>query len=374
MLYSTITSPAQNMINGAAQNQWFVQDLLEICYTPLLQAPTGTEAFVPWVAEALNKMQELFKIIADGPPLPGSNLQELLNAATQQYLEEVAALWPLDTLAKVLTPQMDVVLQVDDAIHALPLAHILVADRPLYQYVRSVRTSISMLLTMLQQEAERNFLAEETNPPQLLAVSWFDECDRARDAAKWLHHGHFLLANEYGMACYAAADNPPGTLGGISAALANGKTFRVMTVCGHGNRHKMGVKLRNELLWDGGGCNLSNVEWLLMVSCSIGRLVQSGDRDVEGFCIKLALHRALSVLACRWTINSLEACTFTNEVVHRYLRLHKQLDEQYGTERDCLRARALNDARKYFLGDGSKAAHLQVGLNTIGAFELYGIG
>lgn len=365
----------QNMINRAVQERWPGLDIIETCYSPLLQAPVTTEAFVPWVAEALAQLQELFEVVAVGPPPARTSLEGLLNAATKQYLEEVAALWSLDKLAAVLTPQMDVVLQVDDVLHAIPMAHIQVAGRPLYQYVRSVRTSISLLLTMLQQEAERKFLVEEADSQQLLVVSWFDEGDRARDAAKWLHHGHFVLAKDYAMTCYAASDDPPGTLGAVSAALASGKIFRVVTICGHGNRHHMGIKLRNDRLWDGGGCDLSKVGWLLMVSCSIGRLAQSGERDVEGFCVKLALHRALSVLACRWTVNSLEACTFANEVVQRYLRFHKELDVQDGVQGECSRARALNDARKYFLGDGDQeAGYPHVGLNTIGAFELYGIG
>lgn len=378
-----ITKPNGQQLFGVIQqmvdtvftmNQHFTLGLLETCVTPMLQAPDDSEEFVSWAVEAARRVKEFQTILAAEPPV-FVNLQDILNTATRQCVEEIAEVWNLDMLTTVLIPQMDMILQLDDTLHALPLAHLLVAGRPLYQQVRSMRTSISLLLTLLQQEAEQKFWTGRVENRQLLVVSWFEEGDHSREVVKWLHHGHLTLAETYGMTCYAAADDPPGTLGAISAALASGKTFHVMTICGHGNRHRMGIKLRNEQLWDGGGCDLSKVGWLLMVSCSIGRLAQSGDRDVEGFCVRLALHRALSVLACRWAVNSLEACVFANKVVRRYLHFHEELDKQRMTDSECLRARALNDARKYFLdNDPQELPHPSVGLNTIAAFDLYGIG
>src|SRR5439155_13812476 len=116
--------------------------------------------------------------------------------------------------------------------------------------------------------------------------------------------------------------------------------------CGHGNEHHAGVAL-GPGLWNGQGRDLSQVELLLLVSCSMGRVRATGACDVEGFCVQLALQRARSVLACRWPVQCQQAPDVANEVLAHYLRLREEAGVQGGEALTAvqLRARALSLAR-----------------------------
>jgi hypothetical protein len=87
--------------------------------------------------------------------------------------------------------------------------------------------------------------------------------------------------------------------------------------------------------------------------------------------VQLALQRARSVLACRWPVQCQLAADVANEVLAQYLRIRKEHVVQSGEALTAarLRARALNLARAELLKDGRDDY-----LNTIAAFELYGLG
>ena len=173
------------------------------------------------------------------------------------------------------------------------------------------------------------------------------------------------LAERFGLESLAGADRTTGTVGAIRAALEEKRSFAVASICGHGDFERAGIVLGGaadeEVLWEGQGCDLSGVDWLLLVSCSIGRASRTGDLDVEGFCVQLAVHRARSILACRWPVLAVEAAAFANEAVRQYLELEGQPER---------RARALAAAR-HAVCEGERPL---VGLNTAAAFELYGLG
>ncbi len=352
-----------------------VYSLWLLCCGKLWNPPKTVADYDQWADTEVDRLRIWLGYIDDmGQKSSGTEQSRLRDQITQDYIHEVAAIWNVDPLREILTVNVDLVLQVDDALHAVPLAYLPVGGRPLYQQVRSLRSTYSVLLQILQQEAAQDFQRADQATERMLVVSWFDAEDHARNGVKRLHQGHFHLAKQFGLEYYGAADNPESTIGVITAALEKYLAFRVVTICGHGHEREAGVKLRNADLWQGNGCDLSQVELLILVSCSIGRTSQSGDLDVEGFCVQLAIHRALSVIACRWPISSQESSAFANEIVHQYLLLRNQAPEP-NVHTGCLRARALNAARKVFGGnDQNLAAQAQTGLNTIAAFELYGLG
>jgi hypothetical protein len=178
------------------------------------------------------------------------------------------------------------------------------------------------------------------------------------------------LSRRHGLEWYAAAVDPEGTTALLFAGLDLGG-FRAVSVCGHGNEYHAGVELGpGRQLWDGQGRDLSGVELLLLVSCSLGRIASTGERDVEGFCVQLALQRARSVLACRWPVQCQQATDVANEVLAHYLRLREDIGIQAGSSLTAarLRARALNLARTELLKDARDDY-----FNTIAAFELYGL-
>jgi len=286
-----------------------------------------------------------------------------LNTLTSIFLRNVAEIWDLALLETVLTPETDLVVQADDALHAVPVAWLQLNDQPLYHRVRSVRASLAPQLDALLKELDLEPPA--TAERRLLSISYFKPKDPAREAGKWLHHGHLRLADRFGAICVAGADVKTGTVGSVRAALEQYGSFATAAICGHGDFEQAGIRLGGEegeeIPWQGQGCDLSRVGWLLLVSCSIGRVSRTGDLDVEGFCVQLAVHRARSILACRWPVLCDEAVAFANEAVSQFLELDDQPDR---------RTLALAAARRT-LCEGEDPL---VGLNTAAAFELYGLG
>lgn len=333
---------------------------------PVLDPPES-ELFPAWTHETLAELRTAEGFLARGGRWPGRP-RDLLDSATVAYLRRVAGLWDLTPLAGFLGPETDVVVQVDDILHAVPVAFLPVAREPLHLRVRSVRSSLSPLLDSLVGE----LLGDGVRSRRLLSLSRFETEDPARLGACWLHHGHLRLAADlahHGYEAVAGADRTGGTLGTLRAALERYRGFTVASVCGHGDYERAGIVLGGEdggqSLWQGDGCDLSGVDWLLLVSCSIGRAKRSGSLDVEGFCARLTAHRARSLLACRWPVLAVEAAAFANETVKHYLEL---LEEQ--ADPAPLRAIALARARRG-IAAGEKPL---VGLNTAAAFELYGLG
>ncbi|MFE5831567.1 CHAT domain-containing protein [Streptomyces sp. NPDC056508] len=307
------------------------------------------------------RLADRFRELLDATPAPGPELDALvglleaapdLDGVTARYLAEVAGIWPVDSLADAVTEDTDLVWQLEDVLQAFPVAHHPLADgTPLYLRIRSSRVSLSLLLTIVQQRVDREFAGRAG---RLLALSSFDPDDPAARYEPWFHHGLRQLAGE-DLTCLHAAVDPPGSAGALRAALDADPAYDVVSVCGHGSADDAAVELADGV-WRGDGCDWREVRLLVLVSCSVGGLEQVEDREVEGLCVRLALHRARSVLACRWPVAAPQAIAFAREVVARFLVAD-------GPHR---RARAVNEARRHFAGAGR--------LNTTAAFELYGIG
>jgi hypothetical protein len=309
----------------------------------------------------------------------GRSLGQIVDEITHDFLGEVASLWDLGPLAEVAMRGDHLVLQVEDALQAVPLAHYPLPDgSALYTHVRSVRASLSVLVSLLQRQLERDL---RPRPGRVLTVpSFLRRDDAARPSTRWLHHGQRWLAEHYRLTSLHAADRPAGVPGTVRTALDPHRdppdnvakpAFRVATLCGHGSTREAGLVLADGP-WRGDGCDCTRVDLLILLSCSVGRLNQVGDLDAEGLCVELALCRARSVLACRWPVLSLPAVAFVNEVAHHYLESTHPDAPLVGT--DCARAEAVQRARLRFLGpDGRPGGKHPIGLNTVAAFELYGL-
>ena len=72
----------------------------------------------------------------------GAERRSALNEATEAYLRRIAGLWDLSSLSTALTSETDLVVQADDALHAVPVAWIPFENGPLYRRVRTVRASL----------------------------------------------------------------------------------------------------------------------------------------------------------------------------------------------------------------------------------------
>ncbi|OWK40991.1 hypothetical protein [Fimbriiglobus ruber] len=338
-------------------------------------------------------------------------LTAYLDAATAEFLAAVAAAWPLAEVAAALdrVPDHDVVVQVDDALHGVPVAFLRHDDRFLFERVRSMHAVLSLSLVEWLEDVDRGEWHDTRDEPDnILSLSWFARGDDGpRNGAVLLHRGHQRLAPPgSGRTWYSSADHPPGTHACLARGLRAHRAFRVVSVCGHGHGGLSGIEL-GDGVWNGSSllrkdgdtwrasraCDLRGIELLIQVSCSVGRVRQSGLQDVEGFCVELATHRARSVLAGLWPLHSLDAPAFANDVAGHYLRLRDEVvrgataarpaayagtDSRPGAAaRDPCEARpragAVAAARHQWLAD-TRAGRPAVGLNTVAAFELYGLG
>jgi hypothetical protein len=293
-----------------------------------------------------------------------------LDRATNEFLYWVYRHWDLSPLLPHLKPDLDLVLEVEGVLHAVPAAFLPVGAW-LFERVRSVRASLSLLITLLH-DAEPG--PADCGESSLITVSWFDPVDQDRQAIGrgewWLYAGQCYLANRERMRWRTASRDPEGSAESIREGLRGGTPVRLLTVCGHGCASPAGVHLRDNHAWNGLGCDFSRVDWLLLVSCSVGRLRQVPGGpvvpDVTGFVANLVAQRARAALACRWPVHAIQAPWFANAVADEYL------DSSQQTGR-ADRAAALARARRKFFGNAAKAYGV-IGLNTLAAFELYGEG
>jgi hypothetical protein len=315
----------------------------------------------PWM-----RMGAILAAIGEGELVRG------LDLITSELLESVAAHLDLRDLGRQMDAETDVIVEVEGPMHAIPIPLIRLGVRRFFEGVRSVRTSLSLLIDVLQTRAAAR-PAGSAGRERLVTVSWFPENDAAAAGAVWLHHGQEVLAERFDLLWESASDSPPGGSAAIRDALVDGSAVKLLTVCGHGNLYGPGVRLKDDEVWTGRGCDFDKVDWLLLVSCSLGRVRHTGVAgdagdegeapDVEGFIAHLLARRVRSVLACRWPVHGSQAARFANLAASAYLAADDSRTES------SRRAAALNSARARVLGNGS--SH---GINTVAAFEIYGQG
>jgi len=332
--------------------------------------------------------------------------------------------WPLDELYAALegAEKKDLIIQTEDVLHGVPVAFLRNGGQFLFERVESARSVLSLsLLDWLGDLDRRAFRDTLDVPDKILSLSWFKGDDHAaRRGAERLHEGHRRLSRQSPRAgidrspeWYSAADKPKGTHGCLARGLATHDVFRVVSVCGHGMSQLSGIEL-GDGIWNGSSlleaadngwirrdaCDLLGIEFMIQISCSIGRVQQTEEQDVEGFAVELAVNRARSVLAGLWPLHSENSPAFANEVVGHYLRLRAEAVRDAGAEFEgfcredsslrgntraltswishrlsdsCPRARAVAAARREWLAGIREGADLP-GLNTAAAFELFGLG
>lgn len=341
---------------------------LDAILTPLLAPPREWIEFDQWADTVPRELGTVLELFMSPARLLSASQPTILNRATDELLAEVGRHCCLDELQGHLkSDHTNLVIQASDAWHGVPVAYLPLAGAPLFQQVRSIRSSFSTLLDELAQRIEESLPEEHRMPQNLLCVSWFDAEDPCWSQAFELHRAH----HELGPVCYAAAQDPQGRTTTLLRGIQT-RPYRVVTVLGHGTDR--GVKLAPDIengppgYWRGQGIDLTAVELLLLVSCSFGRVRETGERDVDGFCVEQAIHRCRAAIACRWPVLADEAVRFANKLVQKYVERARGESAHL----PALRALAVNDARKHFFGAASPKG--RVGLNTAAAFELYGLG
>jgi hypothetical protein len=327
-----------------------------------------------------------------------------LDVATQRLLEDLDRLLPVGPLIRSLRSVDDLVIWPDDILLAVPFPFLKVHERDgnfryLFETVGTIRTIISPLLDAWMRKSESARQSDQR--PVILSLSHFPSAgngnehpDDLREFAAELHlrqafadlqerHGDRV---EWRMACgeNGRHDVLARTLEGLGP-----RPIALVAVCGHGRQTPQGVVLADGI-WDGSeiwnpendlawrttpACSLENIDFLMEISCSIGRLKQAGFQDVNGFCANLFLNRARSVLAGRSTLHASEGIHLAAAIGSEYLR-------EYGRDevrrrplwQSRTRGQAVANVRRAWAAATRQGKELPYGLNTLANLDLFGLG
>lgn len=342
-----------------------------------------------------------------------SELHERLASALDNLLAELSTILPIATIATHLRPDDHLLLQVEGVLHAIPLAMLhaggaaVSREKFLCEQVSTLQVipSLLALADLRQAETAANF---DSSRPQLLSLSSLDrddpretpvaqlfECQQAALRAELL--GQTPIAIDWTI----AGNDPPGSYRTLQTMLAERRAIPLATLVGHGSSSPGGMLLQASLpeareryeLWTGSELwtatsertatramteDLAAVQLLLQVSCSIGRIRQSGLQDFDGFCIRLFESGLRSTIAARWRIHGSQAVLLATEIARDYLtRRMRESDAPTNHRRDraeslaAVRLRWIHELRS---SDAATAARARERSATLAAFELFGLG
>ena len=308
-----------------------------------------------------------------------------LESLTSEFVDRVSRLACLSNLPDLGKQGIKHLVIAADGMHAaIPWAHLKSGGTPLGQQVDSVRFSFSPMIDRLLETIENQRKLEES-AVAVLGVTSFEENDpkeveRKTKAGETVDCGGvagYLLHNQLRRSVeapfrYEAAALSPVANPEWFQHQVNSEEYALVCLMAHGDREKRSISFRDGA-WDG-IAPLEGVDFLILGSCSTGHI--EGVLDSDGFCIQLLISGARSVLAPRWDVSAAETPVFINAVAKEYLNLCR--DPAYNDL--PRRAIALNRVRQmiwqsHLNSSGPEHQELsRISLNTVAAFELYGLG
>lgn len=331
-------------------------------------------------------------------PANGVCLEVTLDNVTENLINLAGLELCLDWLPGILDDRSDLAIWVEDELLEVPIEFIRPSggEKYLFEYVGSVRNTVTPWLDH-EMLAREQVIKWESLPPLVLSLSSFESNSDSEICIEWELMKHYRAIEEKfdGVFEWRTANSLLKTKGGhdvLGRTLHECKEQRVavLTVCGHGHSDPSGVRLADGI-WDGsevwsvdpdrpnswlvrGGTDLSRIDFLVQVSCSIGQPSQDGSRDVMGFCVELFINRARAILAGRWELHAGHSLEHTTAVVTRYLDRYSEISKSAGDlSPELPRARAVSDARKTWAVE-RRQGETAIGLNTVAAMALYGLG
>jgi hypothetical protein len=296
--------------------------------------------------------------------------REALDAASRAHLKVVAGAMDLGSLWPAFTSdqwnETDVIFQVPGPLLTAPVAWLAFGpdNSPLFEKVASTSSVTSLTL---RDHAER---AARAPQHAALSIHWEEPARRKATGGMYRVQADMIeIGREHGWDVYCLGDAPTATATNLRRALRDAeRRFGLVLVNAHGLQGRFGVRLAGPSDWRGDGSNLDDVDLLLLLACSVGRLRQDGTRDVEGLYAELAAHHGRTVIAARWPIADNETASLGSAIVREYLAEVAKLNGNGERLPVFARARALNRARRLAIASGAVSMHLAA------AFEIFGLG
>jgi hypothetical protein len=350
------------------------------------------------VREAIQQFERELTLVWN-PPQPrsgGKSSRELRDQAAKQFLDVIGQVIDAADIAQHLAKEDELIVWPDDDLFGIPFSMLEYStdegSRFLFEKVETIRTIVSPLVDhRLQQEAASKPVSERR---AMVTVSHLGDAGHSF-VEKFMHSQFAEVLQRTGRQFEIWGEDETLANGDvISKRLSDLADVRIalMAVMGHGERVPQGVRLGDEI-WDGSATygldkdgmwlakrtnDLSNVDFWLQISCSIGRLRQNGLHDATGFCVNLFRSRAEAVLAGRWTLHAGEGIQFAGDVARHYLqtypRDHEPMESLWQSR---IRSRAVAAVRKAWatqMRACDTTDSPKYGIETVANMDYYGLG
>lgn len=320
---------------------------------------------------------------------------QLLDQAAQEFLTSVQSVWNLESIGDFLAGFDELVLWVDDELHNVPTAFLKTVvqgeKRFLCQAVPSIRTIVSPVLDRWMKDAEP-VPGDCANIAELLSISWFEDGGSSERAVEHrllevLHNLASRTGNPVRWRAATRDSTPSGTHRALARVLEEQEeSIALAVICGHGLDSPHGVIL-GDGVWTGaehwspsselpdqidvsGAHELGRIDFLAILSCSIGRIKHSGTLDVSGFCTDLFVNGARSIFAGRWPLIAGEAIALFDAVARVYLPLRTSTNAaDHLAPASRTRGKAVNSVRCAW----AQGEDNSFGLYTACSMELFGL-
>lgn len=311
--------------------------------------------------------------------LDSARRDAVLDGAVETFLTAIQREFLLHPLhramqkAGIAGEATDLVIQPEGPLLVAPLGFVDCGGSPVFRRFASVTQSLSLALCAA---AGRGRTGHGGVTRRALSAIWARPDERRLlPGLRDLYDGVQKECTSRGWEVWGLCDKPLADASNVAGCLStNDGGVGVAVLGGHGIGGGMpGIKLSGGARWCGQGTRLSDVDLLVLASCSIGRLEQSGARDVTGLVAELAASGIRSVVAAKWPVlGDHRMARFLVTTVSNYL----EAQESSHAGGSFLRARALNAARRELLdefGGTPKGGGLGM-LHSAAAFEFYGGG
>jgi len=194
-----------------------------------------------WTARRLETLDRLLALLA----LPtDATARARRDAPTAALLRRVAEVWHPDRFEDALSAETDLLIQVEEVLHAVPIPYLPAKEGFLFEAVRSTRCVLSTVLNGWLAGQDRDRVAVSSGGRGLM-LSWFDPGDSAAFSSVILRSELAKVAGDWD---WRSAEGDIGTHATLAAV--SGGSLRLAVVCGHGHDKPSGVRL-GDGVWGG---------------------------------------------------------------------------------------------------------------------------